>query len=470
MIPGRAHDDTQCGAGFLMRHSETGWVVLAGGLAAATAAIALGGAPPDSKGPRPVAVWPAGPLEVRVAFDRPVDPGMTKGIVGKVISFGEGGRQVQDSPRASDEVSGSLQIAGSRLADGGRTLILFTDPHPRETSYSITLPSIHPPGGSVDLSYGLAGVEAVLDDGGEDAKVDWSGWWPDLDPDVARVRLRGSAGHEEGFALLGRPGRLTLRTLVSLPAGEATLRIVAGGPIEATLAGEAAESVDDGRGGHRADFPMESTGEAAELSVTVRTGVGNKPPSLHATYFTKDAPTPLRLPGDRQIVPWAPAPSPAGAAQASAVPDLAGGDPMRGDVIFKGDQAKCAKCHKVRSQGGVVGPDLSDLFKRDPASVYRDIAEPSAMIHPEYISYTVAMKDGRVAVGVVRAEGADAIRVSDTEAKATVVPRSQIEELRPSATSIMPVGLVGVIGEAGMRDLIAFLTTPPASAPPSRKP
>jgi len=143
---------------------------------------------------------------------------------------------------------------------------------------------------------------------------------------------------------------------------------------------------------------------------------------------------------------------------------------MRGEIIFKGDQAKCANCHKVRGQGGAVGPDLSDLFKRDPASVFRDIAEPSATIHPEYISYTVALKDGRVAVGVVRAEGADAIRVSDTEAKTTAVPRSQIDELRPSATSIMPVGLVGAIGEAGMRDLMAYLTTPPASAPTSRKP
>jgi putative heme-binding domain-containing protein len=88
------------------------------------------------------------------------------------------------------------------------------------------------------------------------------------------------------------------------------------------------------------------------------------------------------------------------------------------------------------------------------------------VINPDYISYTVALKDGRVAVGVVRAEGADAIRVSDTEAKTTVVPRAEIEELRPSATSIMPVGLVGAIGEAGMRDLVAYLTTPPAQDSP----
>jgi hypothetical protein len=34
--------------------------------------------------------------------------------------------------------------------------------------------------------------------------------------------------------------------------------------------------------------------------------------------------------------------------------------------------------------------------------------------------------------------------------------------LKPSATSIMPVGLLGAVGEEGVRDLIAFLTTQPA--------
>ena len=116
-------------------------------------------------------------------------------------------------------------------------------------------------------------------------------------------------------------------------------------------------------------------------------------PGLHARF--------REMPGERQIVPWAPALPPAAPAEAGVVPDLAGGDPRRGEVVFKGDQAKCANCHKIRGQGGAVGPDLSDLFKRDAASVYRDIAEPSAVIHPDYISYTVALKDGRVAVGVV---------------------------------------------------------------------
>jgi putative heme-binding domain-containing protein len=72
----------------------------------------------------------------------------------------------------------------------------------------------------------------------------------------------------------------------------------------------------------------------------------------------------------------------------------------------------------------------------------------------------VAMKDGRIAMGVVRAEGADAVKVSDIDAKQTIIPRADIEEIRPSSSSIMPVGLLGAIGEDSTRDLLAFLTAP----------
>jgi putative heme-binding domain-containing protein len=140
---------------------------------------------------------------------------------------------------------------------------------------------------------------------------------------------------------------------------------------------------------------------------------------------------------------------------------LSGGDWRRGEAVFFGEEAKCSSCHKVRGKGGDVGPDLGDRAGRDPAELYRDIADPSAVIKPEYMPYTVALKDGQVAVGVVRAEGADAIRVLDTNGKATIIKRSEIEELRPSGTSIMPVGLAGALGEARMRDLLTFLLGPP---------
>ena len=85
-------------------------------------------------------------------------------------------------------------------------------------------------------------------------------------------------------------------------------------------------------------------------------------------------------------------------------------------------------------------------------------------IHPDYVPFAVALVDGRVLTGLVRSEGAGSIRVTGTDARSVVIERSDVEELRPSGTSIMPTGLAPALGEAKVRDLLAFLLTPPPEA------
>ena len=105
-------------------------------------------------------------------------------------------------------------------------------------TYALSLPGVQAAGraglgSAVDLDYDLAGVEATWKGlRGEEAV---SGWWPHADTAVVRALTAGSAGHGRYFSLLRRAGRLTLRTLVRLPAGRPTLRVEAGGAIEARL-------------------------------------------------------------------------------------------------------------------------------------------------------------------------------------------------------------------------------------------
>jgi putative heme-binding domain-containing protein len=412
-------------------------------------------------GPRVVAAWAAGPFEARVAFDQPVGGDLPGAIVGRSIVFDESRPNVRSRPAPkapAPESLGSLNIAAARLEDGGRTLVVTTDPHPRAGTYTIKLP-LGRSGNPVEVAYDLSGVEVSIVEGGEGAPPAWSGWWPTLDPAAVQADLAGSAGHARGLALLGRPGRLVLDTLVTLPKGPVTLTVSAPAAVEATLGGEAPGGPAAGNG--HAAFQTESNGEPTPLSVAVPAGIsGGKPLTLRAGYREDKGPE-TGLTPDRLMLPWVPAPPPPPAALED-VPDLSGGDPRNGAAVFSSGDAKCSTCHRVRGVGGNVGPDLSGLVGRDRKEVYRDIAEPSARINADYVPYTVALNDGRVLVGTVRAEGAGAIRVADTEAKVTVVPRAQIEAFRPSATSVMPVGLAGVIGEQKLRDLIAFLTTPPA--------
>jgi putative heme-binding domain-containing protein len=426
---------------------------------------------------RPVAVWPSGPLEVMAAFDRPAGEQLPRLLAGRSIRYNSAqsviGAQGTGSP------SGALRIAAARLSDDRRTLILATDPHPCAGRYSLPPDTFDPAGptatrGSGGLTYDLSGVEVSWspeEAAGESDAV--ALWWPHLDSELVHRMTVGSRRHQELEALLRRPGKLVLSTLVNLPPGNATLRLESSGRIEEALLGDAqadaAESVAE-NGIYRTSLPVVSQGEPLFLSITLRTVASGPPFSLTAAYRLAPENADHPLERARLVLPWAPLASAAPPTPIPVVPDLSGGDPAAGQVIFNGERARCSQCHAVRGQGAQVGPDLSDIGKKGRAEIYRAIATPSASIEPAYVSFTVATTDGRVAAGIVRAEGADKVRITDTNAHSTVLERSHIQQIRPSATSIMPAGLAAALGETAIRDLIAFLTSPPQTSPRSTLP
>ena len=400
------------------------------------------GTPSDAQ-PRVALAWAAGLMEARLAFDQPANPSLATKLVGTFISFGD-----QEKPTANGRPGGNqgrLRIAAAQLEDGGRTLVLITDPHPRTTTYRLNLP-----GNPNPVQYTLGGVEVALTTNGKTS----AGWWPTLNPSENSKRTLGSTWHEQQTQLTQKIDNLTLQSLVNAPRGDVKLTLEADYPFELTVGAESTRS-EPGTGGlHRASLKTEAIGDPVFLSLTF-TDLPNLPRSIRADLNG------LAVDPSNWLLPWA-QPGP-GASPAPPIPaSLAqGGDPVRGQTVFYSEQARCANCHQFQGKGGLIGPDLSNLAGVDRAWLYQNIVEPSASIHPEYLSYTVTLKDGRIAMGVVRAEDAKTIKVSSIDTKQTLVLRSDIEEIRPSSSSIMPVGLLGAIGEDNTRDLLAFLTTKP---------
>jgi putative heme-binding domain-containing protein len=123
--------------------------------------------------------------------------------------------------------------------------------------------------------------------------------------------------------------------------------------------------------------------------------------------------------------------------------------------------ARCIVCHRFGGDGGATGPDLTQAAGRfQVKDVVEAIVEPSLVVSDQYKASIVQTTDGKVVTGRIVAESPESVTVvTDPEnaSKAVVVPRSSIEEILPSATSLMPAGLLEQLNEDEVLDLVAYV-------------
>jgi putative membrane-bound dehydrogenase-like protein len=140
----------------------------------------------------------------------------------------------------------------------------------------------------------------------------------------------------------------------------------------------------------------------------------------------------------------------------------AGGDALRGKVIFK---EQCGTCHMHSGEGGRVGPDLTGMAVHPPHELLVHILDPNRSVEGNYRAYTVTTDVGRVVTGLLAAESKTAVEIVDAKGERVAIQRSEIDEFQPSPNSLMPVGFEKQIPPQGFADLLAFLTARGAYLP-----
>jgi putative heme-binding domain-containing protein len=137
-----------------------------------------------------------------------------------------------------------------------------------------------------------------------------------------------------------------------------------------------------------------------------------------------------------------------------------GGDPRRGKVLFAAPRTHCATCHKVHSEGGDLGPDLSQVGgKLDRTHLIESVLDPSAEISQGYHTTVLETRSGRVFVGIVKSESPTAVTLVDVEHKQWAVAVRDIDCRTVSKVSLMPAGLADGLTPGEFTDLIAYLET-----------
>ncbi len=121
----------------------------------------------------------------------------------------------------------------------------------------------------------------------------------------------------------------------------------------------------------------------------------------------------------------------------------------------------CFACHRFNFEGGAVGPDLTSVSgKFGPRDLLESIIEPSKEISDQYGSMDFKLKDGGLVVGRIMNLKEDTLMVNINMLDPNAIQslkRDNIASIQPSKTSMMPPGLVNMLKEDDILDLLAYL-------------
>ncbi|MBM3902129.1 MAG: c-type cytochrome [Verrucomicrobia bacterium] len=119
----------------------------------------------------------------------------------------------------------------------------------------------------------------------------------------------------------------------------------------------------------------------------------------------------------------------------------------------------CAQCHRLGTEGGSVGPDLTGIGqRRSPREILESILHPSKIIAPEYAQVELETKDGETWIGRIDSETPDRIVVWPMGADEPLsVSRSAVQSRRPHGVSTMPEGMLDGRPREEVLDLVALL-------------
>lgn len=142
----------------------------------------------------------------------------------------------------------------------------------------------------------------------------------------------------------------------------------------------------------------------------------------------------------------------------SLLSKLEKGDPLKGLQVFHGSKASCGACHEIGYRGGNIGPDLSRIGSiRSRRDLLEAILYPSASFVRSYEPVMVLTRDGEVVSGLLTEENADGVTVILAADQRRRIEASEIEEIRPGKTSVMPGGLEQVLSIQELSDLVSLL-------------
>jgi quinoprotein glucose dehydrogenase len=137
---------------------------------------------------------------------------------------------------------------------------------------------------------------------------------------------------------------------------------------------------------------------------------------------------------------------------------LVGGDAESGRRIFQTKaEVSCIRCHKVKGEGGEVGPELFGLAaKQNREYLLESIVDPNKQIAKGYETVVLTLTNGKAVSGIVKEETPKDVKLMTAEGQLITIAKDKIEE-RNRGKSPMPEDVVKYLSKRELRDLVEFL-------------
>jgi putative heme-binding domain-containing protein len=133
------------------------------------------------------------------------------------------------------------------------------------------------------------------------------------------------------------------------------------------------------------------------------------------------------------------------------------GDLVGGHQIFI---SKCAPCHHLFDEGGIMGPDLTGYDRRNLNDLLTNIVDPSGYIREGYVSYHIITVDGRTIVGTIKSKTGNSVTIQPYSGDPVTLSTNQVKDMQPQKTSMMPERLLEGMADQQIRDLVSYLMKP----------
>ena len=141
------------------------------------------------------------------------------------------------------------------------------------------------------------------------------------------------------------------------------------------------------------------------------------------------------------------------------VENLSGRDLVKGKAMYAA--TLCLSCHTMQGEGGIIGPDLTQLGTRfSPKDILNATINPSDEISEQYEATILELKAGGSVVGRLTNEDDANYFVSQNPfapEDIRTVAKADVKSSKVSEVSIMLPGMINRLNEEELKDLIAYL-------------